>query len=214
MKAKYIPPTHFSEIVRLDKPHISNSYLTSLKRALQGERQFGANLSFLSFGTEHHKRILEPDEAIIEMEFDQESTSYKMKQVTDNDKKFQSVLSGAMTEVEVKFIYRDVLVLMYADILKPRKGWDYKTTSAGSETSFITKARHDDYWRQAALYMYGTRRKQWEIVGQQKQDPHDLFWLPINDYPLYLKEGIEELEYLVDIHKGLRKHYELKLLSK
>jgi len=208
MRTKTAIPPHFSTFVRTDKPHISNSYLSTLKRALLGENQFYGSERFLHFGTEHHLRILEKNEAWTALQPDEEVTSANMKAVTDSDKKFQSILRGARTEVEVQFIYRGVLVLMYVDILKSRKGWDYKTTKAKSEAEFIRKAREADYWRQAALYMAGTKRKDWEIVGQQKEDPCGLFWLPIMDYPQYLAEGIDELNVLVDTHKELRKYYE------
>lgn len=210
MKAKRVEPTHFSKVVRLDKPHISHSYLNNLKRALQGQFQFSGNVAS-NFGQEQHKRILEKGLDIVPLTDEEEVVSAGMIAVLDQDKRFQKALKRSEREVEVNFYYRDVHVLMFADILKRDIGFDYKTTYVTTESAFLKKARRDDYWRQAALYMAGTKRKKWEIIGQPKEAPHPLFWLPVLDYPDLMKEGIEELNILVDLHKWLRKYYESKL---
>lgn len=207
-KTPIIP--HFSQFVRTDKPHISNSYLSTLKRALLRERQFYGSEAHLTFGTEHHKRVLEPEELPAALPEEQERESGGMLRVTLASEKFQRILQGAKREVTIQFYYREVLVMIVVDILKDTEFWDYKTTRAKSEAEFLKKARLLDYWRQIALYREGTKLNKGDIVGQDKDSPHNLYWLNAMDYPHYLQEGYEELNYLVDTHKYLRAFYEAK----
>lgn len=214
-KTPIIP--HFSQYVRLDKPHISNSYLLTLKRALLGERQFYGSEAHLVFGTEHHKRILEPGEQWTELQSPkQEIQSSGMRQVTDASERFQEILRGSQREQVIHFWYRGVLVQIRVDILKPDEGYDYKTTTAKSEAEFLRKARELDYWQQILLYQEGTGVERWGIIGQDKDETaaeavrHQLYWLAMNDYPLYFEEAKDQLDYLVDTHKVLRAYYEHK----
>lgn len=213
---------HFSQYVRIDKPHISNSYLLTLKRALLGEKQFYGSEAHLVFGTEHHKRILEPEQPWSELQSPkQELQSAGMRKVTDADPRFQQILQGAERELVEHFWYRGVLVQIRVDILKrPVYGWDYKTTTAKSDAEFLRKARELDYWQQVLLYQLGTGVNTWGIVGQDKDEEepeatrHRLFWLAMNDYPLYFEEAKDQLDYLVDTHKVLRSYYEHKANSR
>jgi len=201
---------HLAHVVRTDKPHISNSYLSTLKRALIGESQWFGSESFLTFGTEHHKRALEPDEEETVLEKDDYLCGQMAKSFRE-DPRVKPILRGAETEVEIQFIYRGALILMYLDIRKAQKVWDLKGTSCTSEDDFLKKSREFDYFRQAALYMSAPGIKSFEFIGQAKKVVgHPLFFLPVLDYPDYLKEGREELNHLIDIHLVLRKHYENK----
>jgi hypothetical protein len=210
MKAK-TPETrtlNLSDVVRTDKPHISNSYLSTLKRALIGDSQWFGSEHFLTFGTEHHKRSLQPEEEATVLEKDEELCC-SMSSRFRADKRVAAILRGAQTEVECQFIYRGALVLMYLDIRKAFKVWDLKGTSCTSEAEFLKKSREFDYFRQAALYMQVPGVKDFEFIGQAKKvDGHPLFFLPVLDYPELLREGKHELDMLVDIHLVLRKHYE------
>lgn len=213
-KTPIIP--HFSQYVRLDKPHISNSYLLTFKRALLGERQFYGSEAHLVFGTEHHKRILEPGEQWIDLTPQQEIQSTGMRKVTDADPTFQELLQGSQREQIKHFWYRGVLVQIRVDILKSEEGADYKTTTAKSDAEFLRKARELDYWQQILLYRYGTGVDRWRIVGQDKDEEepeatrHKLLWLQPDDYPLYFEEAKDQLGCLVDTYKVLRRYYEHK----
>lgn len=210
MKAKTDEPKTLSleHVVRTDKPHISNSYLSTLKRALIGEGQFFGSEHFLTFGTEHHKRALEPEEEWVTLQKDDDMCT-NMANSFREDPRVKSILRGAKTEVECKFIYRGVLVLLFFDILKAFKVWDLKGTGCMNEKEFLKKCREYDYFRQAALYLAAPGIKDFEFIGQAKKDlSHPLFFLPVLDYPILLKEGKDELDRLIDIHIVLRKHYE------
>jgi len=201
---------HLAHVVRTDKPHISNSYLSTLKRALIGESQWLGSESFLTYGTEMHKRALQPDEEETRLEKDDLLCS-QMAHSFRSHPKVKPILKGAETEVEIQFIYRGCLVLMYLDIRKGSKVWDLKGTSCTSEEEFLKKSREFDYFRQSALYMSAPGVKAFEFIGQAKKVAgHPLFFLPVLDYPQYMEEGRHELNTLVDIHLVLRKYYENK----
>lgn len=199
---------NLASVVRTDKPHISNSYLSTLKRALIGEPQFFGSEHFLTFGTEHHKRALQPEEEETPLEKD-EGLCRDMSSSFRRDPRVKDILRGAETEVECYFIYRGALVLLYFDIKKAFKVWDLKGTGCLTEKDFIKKSREYDYFRQASLYMAAPGVKEFEFIGQAKKvSGHPLFFLPALDYPHLLQEGREELHQLIDIHLVLRKHYE------
>jgi hypothetical protein len=224
MRAKQTTVHHFSKYVRTDKPHISNSYLTNLKRGLLGEPQYMGSEHHLVFGTEHHKRALEPSELPTVLERDEHladsmSRSFRVHPAT-------APLLANPTEVEYCLHYMGVLVLAYIDIDTPADVFDLKGTKCNSWDSFFKSARDYDYFRQAALYK-GVTGKPCTFLGQGKDaiecepsEPgaveitpgswvrHEIYPLPTEDYPNLLKEGRDELHYLIDIHKHLRKYYE------
>jgi hypothetical protein len=224
MRAKQTTVHHFSKYVRTDKPHISNSYLTNLKRGLLGEPQYMGSEHHLVFGTEHHKRALEPSELPTVLERDEHladsmSRSFRVHPAT-------APLLANPTEVEYCLHYMGVLVLAYIDIDTPADVFDLKGTKCNSWDSFFKSARDYDYFRQAALYK-GVTGKPCTFLGQGKEaiecepsEPgaveitpgswvrHEIYPLPTEDYPNLLKEGRDELHYLIDIHKHLRKYYE------
>lgn len=216
-----------SKFVRTDKPHISNSYLSTLKRALVGEPQWFGTEAHLTFGTEHHVRSLQPKEATTRLDKNDDlctNMSYSFR----NNKQVKEILRGAKTEVEHHKYYRGALVLLYVDIEKPLRGWDLKGTSCDNERQFLKKSREYDYFRQAALYQAVCGFKEFTFIGERKEpEPcdkgypgsylcngiyqyHPLFFLPVMDYPVYLQEGKEELHLLIDTHLQLRKFYERK----
>jgi hypothetical protein len=233
MKAKTPVPglIDLKRFVRTDKPHISNSYLSTLKRALIGAPQWFGTESFLEFGTEHHKRSLEPkEERLLLPKNDQLCTD--MACSFRSHPEVKQILRGAKCEVEYNRYYRGALFKLFVDIEKPLRGWDLKGTSCESEQQFIKKSREYDYFRQAALYMDVCKYKEFSFIGEQKTpEPcdrgmpgaykvedkltglsyyqyHPLFFLNVLDYPVYLKEGREELHFLTDVHIQLRKYYE------
>lgn len=221
-KTKVVP--HFSKYVRTDKPHISNSYLSTLKRALLGQDQFYGSEHHLVFGTEHHRRSLEPGEPRAVLQRDEQLCSDMSLSFTSNPE-VKKILKGAKTEVQYDVIYRGLHVQVRIDIDRPRDWFDLKGTKCTDERDFIRKAREYDYFRQAALYeaCVGTPGT---FIGESKipiaceyNQPgsvfdgfkyvyHPLFWLRAHDYPNYLDEGYRELHALMDIHRALRSHYE------
>lgn len=220
--------------VRIDKPHISNSYLSTLKRALIGEPQFYGSEHYLTFGTEHHVRALEPKQPITLLEKNDElctGMAYSFR----NSPEVKPVLRGAQTEVEYSRVYRGALVLLFLDIFKPLRGWDLKGTSCETWTEFLKKSREYDYFRQAALYMAVCNLREFSFIGQRKKPVevekgypgsyeavspdlrivyyyHPLFFLNVLDYPTFLEEGRRELHYLIDTHLILKEH-KLKLAA-
>jgi hypothetical protein len=232
MKAK--TPTHTVDLkrfVRTDKKHVSNSYFSTLKRALINEPQWFGSEKFLTFGTEHHKRALEPKEVITQLDKD-DALCTEMATGFRADPRVKQILKGARTEVEYNKVYRGVWVKLFVDIDKAPEGYDLKGTSCNNEREFIKASRNYDYFRQAALYMNVCKFKAFTFIGQAKNkvrcdkgEPgaigeydyptgyttyykHPLFFLPVMDFPIYLKEGEDELHQLIDIHIQLRKHYE------
>jgi hypothetical protein len=209
MKAK--TPTHTVDLkrfVRTDKKHVSNSYFSTLKRALINEPQWFGSEKFLTFGTEHHKRALEPKEVITQLDKD-DALCTEMATGFRADPRVKQILKGARTEVEYNKVYRGVWVKLFVDIDKAPEGYDLKGTSCQNEREFIKASRNYDYFRQAALYMAVCKFKAFTFIGQGKKiTPHPLFFLPVMDFPIYLEEGREELHQLIDIHIQLRKHYE------
>jgi hypothetical protein len=212
MKAKTPVPglIDLKKFVRTDKLHISNSYLSTLKRALIGEPQWFGTEKFLEFGTEHHKRSLEPKEVITVLDKN-DTLCTDMANSFRNDPRIKPILRGAQCEKEFLRVFRGAWVLLYLDIWKPLRGWDLKGTSCESEQQFIKKSREFDYFRQAALYMGVCGLKEFTFIGQGKKkinDCHPLYFLPVMDFPIYLQEGKEELYILIDTHIQLRKFYE------
>jgi hypothetical protein len=212
MKAKTPIPGRIDlcKFVRTDKRHISNSYLSTLKRALIGEPQWFGTEKFLEFGTEHHKRALEPNEIQTVLEKNDGmcsdmATSFRMHP------EVKKILKGAECEKEFMRVHWGVWVLLFLDIYKPLRGWDLKGTSCDNERQFIKKSREFDYFRQAALYMDVCKLKEFTFIGQGKKlvdGLHPLYFLPVMDYPVYLQEGREELHILIDTHIQLRRYYE------
>jgi hypothetical protein len=220
------------KFVRTDKKHISNSYLSTLKRALIGEPQWYGTEKFLSFGTEHHKRALEPKEAMTRLEKDDDLCT-SMASSFRAHPEIKKILRGSRTEVEYNRVYRGVWVKLFVDIEENKdNGHDLKGTSCDNERMFVKKSREFDYFRQSALYMDVCKYKRFQFIGERKEpeevdrgtpgsykkiDPltgqikyliHPLFFLPVLDFPIYLSEGRDELHQLIDIHIQLRKHYE------
>jgi len=212
MKAKTPIPglIDLQKFVRTDKPHVSNSYFSTLKRALIGEKQWFGTEKFLEFGTEHHKRSLEPKEVITVLDKD-DLLCTNMASSFRSHPEVKKILRGAVCEKEYLRVYSGAWVLLYLDIWKPLRGWDLKGTSCESERDFIKKSREFDYFRQAALYMGVCGLKEFTFIGQGKKlvdGDHPLYFLPVLDFPIYLQEGKEELHQLIDIHIQLRKYYE------
>lgn len=217
MKAKTPIPglIDLQRFVRTDKKHISNSYLSTLKRALIGEPQWFGTEKFLEFGTEHHKRSLEPKEEVKRLDKDDQLCT-NMANSFRADPRVKQILRGAECEKEFMRVYLGAWVLLYMDIYKPLRGWDLKGTSCESERDFIKKSRQYDYFRQAALYIQVCKLKEFTFIGQGKKlvgGCHPLYFLPVNDFPVYLKEGKEELDELIYIHVELRKYYESKKIA-
>lgn len=233
MKAKTPVPgkIDLARFVRTDKKHISNSYLSTLKRALIGAPQWFATESFLTFGTEMHKRGLEPKELTVCLDKD-DSLCTNMAYSFRNHPKVKQILRGATCEKEVMRVHRGVWILLYLDIYKQPRAWDWKGTSCESEKQFIKKSREFDYFRQSALYIDVCKLKHFEFIGEGKKPievekgypgsywiqphldipgkwvTHPIYFLPVMDYPIYLEEGREEANQLIDIHIQLRRYYE------
>jgi hypothetical protein len=222
MKAKTPIPgkIDLSKFVRTDKRHISNSYLSTLKRALIGEPQWFGTEKFLEFGTEHHKRALEPKELTVTLDKNDQLCT-DMACSFRSHPEVKKILRGATCEKEFNVVYRGAWIKLFLDIYKPLRGWDLKGTSCESEREFIKKSRDYDYFRQAALYIACARLKEFTFIGQGKKVvwggypdhdelTHPLYFLPVMDYPIYLQEGKEELHQLIDVHLQLRRYYEKK----
>jgi len=203
------------DVVRTDKPYISNSYLSTLKRALTGQPQFFGSEHYLIFGTEHHKRALEPKEERVCLDKNDQLCT-DMASSFRKDPRVKEILQGAACEVEYNVSYSVAIVKVILDIDKPLRAWDLKGTSCESEREFVKRSREYDYFRQAALYMAAGKKKEFSFIGQQKTpEPysfgsevrysHPLFFLNVLDYPEYLKEGREELHWLIDVHLTMRK---------
>jgi hypothetical protein len=73
---------------------------------------------------------------------------------------------------------------------------EFEFIGEGKNRIEVEQGYPGSYWYQPSIDMPG----QWVT--------HPLYFLPVMDYPIYLQEGREEKNILIDTHIQLRKYYE------
>lgn len=197
--------------------HLSNSYLSTIKRALANKPEMYADETYLVFGTELHKRELEPKEKKQKLEAREEALMKVMLNALKNCKAWQKFKQGAKLELELTPWLFDEPWLMYLDALKLQTGGDLKTTKCKDFDAFLKACRLYDYFRQAKLYMLAAHLRDFVFYAPEKvemvldgkrwvsvKDPQ-VFELSVRDYPDLLDEGEHQLVSLVGVHKVWKK---------
>lgn len=184
------------------KGYVSYSYFGRLKNALLGRK--GIEGDFLTFAVEFHKRLLEPREPICVLSQKEELLISEMLRVLRCTNSVNSFLRGSTNEQEVRMVINDLMVLMYLDAYKGKSGRDLKTTSCKSEAQVLQSCIKYGYFGQAWLYMQGKKLKDFSFWFIQKKEFNPSLWeIPVLDYPNELKDGRDQVLFLMETHKAL-----------
>jgi hypothetical protein len=192
--------------------HLSNSYLSNVKRALANKPQMYNDETFLVFGTELHSRDLEKKK--LQILTDKEEALLKcMLDALKKYKPWQEIKKGGKIELELTPWLFGEAWLMYLDVLNLQTGGDLKSTKCKTFEEFLKACRNYDYFRQAKLYMLAAHLKDFVFYAPQKVEmefdgkkwlpkkPIEVFELSVRDYPDLLEEGEQQLVSLVEVHK-------------
>jgi hypothetical protein len=184
---------------------INNSGLSAIKRRLLGHTS-GLKIAahYLDFGTELHRRLLEPRKRphMVFSLFDLNRLNF-MEASLRTHTGFAMLLRGAQTERLRRGVIDGVKVHGTLDIVKPklRIGGDIKTTSTRSHVEFITSAIGYDYLRQAWVYCKIAKLDSFIFYGIQKQPPYQVFELDVANFAHEFQEAEEEARFLLDFYK-------------
>lgn len=198
----------FARVAVSHKAHVSNSYLSELKKGLCGLPIWWGDESHLKFGIELHHRDLQPHLDFTLLSAEEEKMLWVMCKALDNCTAWQKRKKAS--EKEQMFIQpvHGTPVKVILDLWDRKgheEGDDLKSTSAKSEAEFLRSARKYDYFRQAWLYMQACKLKRFTLWGVQKTliDPK-IFPLPVLDYKHDLEEGKEQAIMLIEAHNTLK----------
>lgn len=185
-------------------PRIANSDLTEFKnKLLFGRKPIPIFSQALAFGTLFHDHLLLTPG--VEPAGKGATAIKRMLEVIRNDADFPELLKKGICEQAHFWEDERTKLLCKAriDLRVPAESLivDVKTTSATSYTEFLTACQTYDYDRQAAFYLDGCQQggqgvTKYQILGVQKQKPHQLF----------------KLEHVIDdsfINYGRRKYQSL-----
>lgn len=207
---------HIIQLPVRTEGHLSNSYLSTIKRALANKPDMYLDELYLLFGTEFHRRELEPRaKKEIFLEDREEALINVMLKALKKFKAWVDFKKGAKLELELTPWLWGEPWLMYLDALKLQTGRDLKTTKCKTFEEFLKACRNYDYFRQAALYMKAAHLRDFVFDAPQKVemefDDKKKIWVPmsepqvfelsVRDYPEFLEEGEQQLERLVQVHK-------------
>lgn len=185
-----------------------------LRRELFGAPQFFGNEHYLKFGNELHKRLLKPTAKRFKLDKTQEALLKAMlNRLAEIDGPHKFMKGAQLEQVSVKPIQvysHTQMVKVILDMRKGRKAKDLKTTSTTDEKSFLKSARDYGYFRQAFLYSEAEGITDFEFVGISKKKPHNLFYLPVNDFPIDKQQGKEEVLELISLHIALKRFLKLQ----
>lgn len=177
-------------------PFCSNSDLTKLKQELMAPDEVKEYANALRFGTLVHAVILEPDTVdyiigtVVGTDYrytkEEIDTARKMKVSFMNDSFCRMLLKQCATEVEMyqedtPFSYNGIDFAISTrrkyDLWSPQLNWggDIKSTTAKSETQFLSAVRQFDYERARVFYSKGPGALQDVIIGISKYPPYKVF---------------------------------------
>jgi hypothetical protein len=184
------------------EPYIRNSYLSAIKRALEGEPQWTGGEAFNKFGIELHKRYLQPDEPVVYMSDLEEKLMGEMLKKLRTDLRLRKIWHNCEREQDKFKVIDGVNCRITGDMLQMgQHGEDIKTTSCKSFREFELASKRYGYFRQAAFYMEVCDLKTFTFSGVKKHSPCSIYPLNVLDYPAWLKEGKEQFHYLLSVHK-------------
>lgn len=188
--------------------HISNSFLSMLKRHLTGVNQFYGNEAHLKFGSELHKRFLQPRRKKDWLPADQELILDSMVKRLKQNNFVKTFLSDSVNEKICVKSWFDQRIKVIIDAERKGTIIDLKTTSCTSFQAFIHSAISYGYFRQAAIYSGVRNAKEFFFVGVSKKPPHDIFIINVNEFPDLLRDGTDEAMHLITVYKTLSNYYE------
>lgn len=195
----------------IDKPYVSNSSLSEIKRILLGKPGFFGGEKYLLFGRELHSRDLERKSAGIKLESDEEKRMQAMLRKLDEHKFYQQLKRGSLFEHKKFGKLFTVQVKTILDVYKKGKHIaDLKTTTCDNEEHFIRKAVEYDYFRQGWIYEKVGGVKDVFFVGIQKWEPYNVYILHTSDFKELRREAALETEFLIYYFKtyGFPKPFE------
>lgn len=189
-----------------EKDYVSNSWLSTIKRELLGQPAFKGGEKFLAFGSELHRRFLEPD-TTMSMETAavwEDEDEHKVNRMVNRLWEVP-LLKEAWKRSEREVTYwkeiQGVKCMGILDMKYGRIGIDLKTTWLSNRVSFVKAATRYDYFRQAQLYTKLADLDSFIFVAISKDEPHQVFELHCNDHPEEMAIGAYELEFLINLHK-------------
>lgn len=171
---------------------------------------FRGGESFLKFGSELHRSVLEPKTKPEFKSFtkDEKARMTSMRLSLEKHKLFQDYMNGADKEITLHKVINGVRVRGTLDIRQIqhfsqtyRRGGDIKTTSVKSEAEFIKKAIQYDYLRQAWIYTQLSSLDVFTFFGVQKYEPYKVFVLHAHDYPKEYEAARKEAVFLLDFYR-------------
>ncbi len=192
-------------LIPADKPHVSNSLLSEVKRLLLHEAGFVGGERFLIVGKEVHRRVLEPDEPQEdELTIPEELQVTQMIERLMEENTVIEILNGSENEL-VEFVEIDgVRIKGIIDVLRMQEsaGYDLKTTSTRSQKSFDKSVFKYDYIRQGVIYSKLMDLDSFVFFAITKKAPFKVFYFDINDYPEEVVRYEREIGILIDAIKA------------
>lgn len=190
--------------IKPDKRYVSNSALSTVKKLLLGQSLFYGDEKFFHFGSEVHRRILEPQEKQVHT-FD-ETDQDRIEHMVEAAFRYPNLVEDHNRTIKEQIKFGKINGLMFKgifDMLNQEEafGSDLKTTSTRSEKEFIYSASKYDYFRQAWIYMELQKLKQFRFYALQKNPPYDVFVLDVADYPKEMAMAKAETLLLIDVIK-------------
>lgn len=171
---------------------------------------FRGGESFLKFGSELHRSVLEPKSEVKFKDFnkDEKTRMTGMRRSLEKHKLFQDYMNGADKEITLHKVINGVRVRGTLDIRQIqyfsqtyRRGGDIKTTSTKTEKEFIKSAIKYDYLRQAWVYTQLSSLDVFTFFGVQKYEPYEVFTLHAHDYPEQYEAARKEAVFLLEFYK-------------
>ncbi len=190
-------------------PRVSNSDLTRLKEECLGYTSPGRLVPqrAMQFGRAFHSHLLEPERigGIIEQLLPDMKPveSGRVEHLTEQVRR-DSFCNRYLrkSERERVILFTDPIT----DIDEEGVHWDFKTTSARSQSQFLQSCYDYDYDRQAAFYIDSlrsadsqewkqTRQIRFVLIGVQKQKPHRLFAVDATSIPDFVDYGRKKYRF-------------------
>jgi len=187
-----------------EKGYVSNSSLTTVKKLLTGQSLFFGDEKFLHFGSEIHRRILEPETPQVHFyEGEEEEHLTNMKQAALGDHLLRLDYKRTKKEL-IKFGYINGMKFkaIYDMLSEPLLiGADLKSTSTTTFEAFVKSCIKYDYFRQAWIYINLLGLKEFRFYALQKRPPYSVFVLNPMDYPDELDKAESETLMLIEVVK-------------
>ena len=194
------------DLIPEDKPHISNSLMSDVKRIVLGQQLFSGGERFLYFGSELHRSILEPETAMDDFHFtdDERLLLDDMYQQGAAHEGIQKALKCAKTERILFADIEGVRVKVILDIHNEIKhfGADLKSTSCTTEKAFLKTCTKYGYWRQAYIYMSVAKLKSFKFFAMSKKGKCPIFEIDVANYPVQMAAAKRETIMLISIIKS------------